>query len=196
MVPTGKTQNPPRREPFQEELPCFHRVERVFRENQSPRSRGGPSIDQRNLNYVEALLLPGNVAPRFIVYKGNLRILVQVAGKLTKVAVYRTQDILVDLHGQDGLLIKRERRQDISSSPCSHHQDAGVGPDVVGKIRNVVLQMFHLFPVSGKSSQSGLSAGIDVQTDLPNAPVARIHRTEPPSERLLKDIRFSEDRNP
>ena len=69
MIPAGDAQNPPGRQAFQKKLPGFERVKGIFRQNQGTRRRGGPCVDERNLNHVERVALPGDIAARLVVYE-------------------------------------------------------------------------------------------------------------------------------
>ncbi len=109
---------------IEEDSPGFDGVERVLGQNERAACGRRPCIDQRDLNKVDPIVEPREIAAGFVVDELHARIAIQVPGEIAESTVDQVDDAFVDFDAGHLLLIEGQRRQHVPTAACTDDDHA------------------------------------------------------------------------
>src|SRR5262245_3511354 len=104
--------------------PCVRCVERVLGQHERAARRGGPRVDERNLDQIDAIVETRDIAACFVVDKSHSRVAIEMPGEIAESPVDEFDDALVDFDSGDLTLIEDERRKHVPSAAGPNDYDA------------------------------------------------------------------------
>ena len=196
VVPPRDRQHAARRQPVQEVRPGLERVERVLRQHERAARGCRPGVDQRDLDDVDRVAHPRQVAARLVVDEAHARIAIEVAGEVAEPAVDELEDARVDLDAGNGALAEHQRREDVSSAAGTDDDDAGGRAEVMSDVGDVVLEVLNGGGIAVERRQLGAGIRIDVEVQLARGELRRQCGAESPSRRPHRLRRIADHANP
>src|SRR5262245_55889388 len=89
-----------------------------------------------------------------------------MTGKIAEFLGNRLNDVVINFHAHNRLLVESQSGQDISSPSGADNQNGCVGSQVVGQIGNVILYKAEFCRIPIKPCQDRKGASVDVQVKL------------------------------